>query len=368
MVLADLNLNQFINQSIDIDELLIFCTENKCSDLYIKVGKVPYITRFGQIYKLPSLKITEKIWNTWAKFAISSEDNSKYVTQKMLDTSYVVETYDGKLIKPNEMDKAIGELKEYRYRVSCGFSTGKNIATFRMISTELPSFKTLDFPEYEFNALKQVARLKTGITMLVGPTGSGKTTTMTAAINDFTKRGEPMSNSVVITLEDPIEYIYDDESLYSNIMQKELGKDFKTFASGIKQALREHPNFINVGETRDNETIKALVEASRTGHGVFTSYHASDVADAISRIYNSLVSTNPEIMYDLISNINMILCQRIKANGAKFKLETQYLIFNQSIVSHLNGEIEKGRNIPSVIKGLFENKKLIDSRLAKNWS
>lgn len=365
-----MDLNIFKNKEPVIDELLLFCTVNKCSDLYIKVGRKPYITRFGKIHKVPCQKVTQKVWNTWAKYAISSEDNSKYVTQKMLDTSYSVETYEDKVIEHDKDVTFLDEelIKTFRYRMSCGYSTGKNIATFRMITEKLPSFKHLEFPEKDFNALKQISKLRTGITLFIGATGSGKSTTMTAMINDFTQRGETMANSVIITLEDPIEYIYDDDREWCNITQKELGKDFKEFASGVKQALREHPTFINVGETRDNETIKALVEASRTGHGVYSSYHASDVADAISRMYNSLAVDNPEVMYDLIANINMILCQRIIANGVKFKLETQYLIFNKAIVKHLNESIEAGKNIPAAIKQIFSNDQILRSNLAKDWS
>ena len=196
-----------------IDELLLFCTENNCSDLYVKVGRQPYITRYGKITKVPCKKITRKIWNEWAKYAITSEDNSKYVTQKMLDTSYVIEVYNGHAI-PHDQDVSLldeEKIKSFRYRMSCGFSTGKNIATFRMITEKLPSFKHLEFPEKDYNALKQISKSKTGITLFVGATGSGKSTTMTAMINDFTKRGETMSNSVIITLEDPIEYVYDDD-------------------------------------------------------------------------------------------------------------------------------------------------------------
>lgn len=365
-----MDLEQFRNQTPTIDEMLLFCTLNNCSDLYVKVGRQPYITRYGKIYKIPCKTLTKRTWGEWAKYAISSEDNAKYVTQKMLDTSYTIETVNGKAVSHDEDISEISEdkINSYRYRMSCGFSTGKNIATFRMITEKLPSFKHLEFPEKDYNALKQISKLKTGITLIVGATGSGKSTTMTALINDFTQRGESMANSVIITLEDPIEYIYDDDREWCNITQKELGKDFKEFATGVKQALREHPTFINVGETRDNETIKALVEASRTGHGVYSSYHASDVADAISRMYNSLSTENAEIMYDLIKNINMILCQRIVANGAKFKLETQYLIFNPSIVNHLNKAIEEGKNIPTAIEQLFNNQKILKSNLAKDWS
>ena len=111
-------IKEFSNKVPNIDDLLIFCTENKCSDLYIKTGEQPYISRYGLLYRVPTFELTNKLWQEWAKFAISSENNAKYVRQKMLDFSYVIKKKD----------------TEYRYRASAGFSLSKNIASFRMIS------------------------------------------------------------------------------------------------------------------------------------------------------------------------------------------------------------------------------------------
>ena len=348
--LKDLINEKFYNKVPDINELLIFCTENKCSDLYLNVNNQPYISRYGLLYLVPTFPLTNKIWNEWAKYAISSENNAKYVRQKMLDFSYTIDK-DG---------------IEYRYRISAGFSFNSNIASFRMISKELPSFESINFPQNIENILRSIGKKRQKISLIVGATGSGKSTTFAACINDFSKHGGPFENSVIISLEDPIEYKFN-KTENVNIIQKELGTDFKEFSLGVKQALREHPNFINVGETRDRETINTLVEASRTGHSVWTSFHATDVADTISRLYNHLINDNSEIMYDLIANMNIILCQRLIPSNNGFKLNIQYMIFTDEIIKFLSNLIECNKNIPNEIHKLFQNQALIKHGIVKDW-
>jgi Tfp pilus assembly pilus retraction ATPase PilT len=157
-----MNLGQFKNAIPDVDRLLVFCTENNCSDLYIKVNEQPKIARYGLIYTVPSFEMTFKVWDEWAQKAISYEQHTKYVRQKMLDFSYVIP------VNKN------GHQERLRYRVSAGFSMGKNVATFRMISMELPSFHTINFPEQIAKRMECNARKRNGITMICGATGSGK--------------------------------------------------------------------------------------------------------------------------------------------------------------------------------------------------
>ena len=352
-----LELSEFVNKSPSLDELLRFCTDNKCSDLYVKVGQQPFINRWGTIHQVPCFPITAKVWNEWAKEAISSENNSKYVRQKMLDLSYVIVV---------ESEDPLEFPVELRYRVSAGFSTGKNVATFRMITRELPSFKTIKFPSRIVDILHDEWAKKQGIILFVGVTGSGKTTTLAACMNDFSQPGGPINNRTIISLEDPIEYIFPPMSNV-NIMQKELGVDFRTFADGVKQSLREHPNFVNVGETRDRETVETLVEAARTGHSVVSSFHASDVGDTIARMYNMLIGQNEGIMYDVISNMNFVLCQRLLPSDNGFRLETQWMRFTDGIKNHLNEKMAEGENIPMTIAGLFKDQKLVQDGVLQDW-
>jgi Tfp pilus assembly pilus retraction ATPase PilT len=343
----------------DIDMLLRFCTENECSDLYIKVGQEPYITRWGLLYTVPTHPVTAKIWNAWAKEAITSENNAAYVRKKMLDLSYVIS-------EPGVDAEGLSTVNELRYRVSVGFSMGKNIATFRMITKELPSFSKINFPSDIERILKQVIAKRQGITLFVGVTGSGKTTTLAACMRDFSLPGGVMNNTTIISLEDPVEYVFP-SSENVNILQKELRVDFKNFADGVKQSLREHPNFVNVGETRDRETVETLVEASRTGHGVISSFHASDCGDTISRMYNMLVGQNEGIMHDVIANLSLILCQRLIPSDTGFRLNTQYMVFTDELKMHLNHQIAAGENIPVVINELFGREPLLKAKVLKDW-
>lgn len=336
----ELPVGDFINKSPSIDELLKFCTQYGCSDLMIKVGSRPFIFRYGILYKVPSFPTTQKIWNEFAikNGAISSEANSSYVREKMYDFSYEIQ---------------IGGGESYRYRVSAGFSTNKNIATFRMISASLPTFKTLNIPTNMVNMLAKSLRTRGGITIIAGVTGSGKTSTLAACYNTFNSPQQPFENANVITLEDPIEYIYPSNDC-TRVTQKELGKDFRSFANGIKQALREHPTHIEVGESRDAETIKTLIEASRTGHSVLTTFHTGSVADTLGRLIDHLSADNNGVTYDLITNINTIICQRLVPGNNGYKLEYEYLDFNYSgVKSRLIKTNEENGNVQEAIRTMM---------------
>lgn len=333
-----------------IDDLLIFCSKNNCSDLFLKVGEPPFLYRYGVMYQcqLP-LDIIE--WNNFTNKAISSELNATYVRQKMVDFSYTV--------------------KGFRYRVNAGFSTGKNIAVFRMITDRLPSFQSLKIDEGTAELLNRAFSLRQGISLLVGVTGSGKTSTLAACINSFSSgyggRTElPLKDAHLITLEDPIEYLYPNKPA-TRIVQKELGKDFMSFELGIKSALREHPSHVLVGETRDKETIRALVEASRTGHSVISTFHTGSVSDTISRLYSYLAGENQDVMFDLVSNLNFILAQNLIKGRTGYTLNYQYMFFTDDIKKILVEAIYKEQNVANVIEKLMQNEQLLRSGLCHGW-
>lgn len=333
----------------DIDKMLVFCTKKNCSDLFITVGKQAAVYRYGIVYY--TAKKTDTIaWNKFTAKAITSEMNTKYVRTKMLDFQYTVD--------------------KFRYRVNASYSMGANIATFRMLSERLPSFSSLNIDDNVAALMERAFSAKTGVTMLCGVTGSGKTSTLAAAINTFTNgninRNLPLKDGHLITLEDPIEYVYP-STQNTLIQQKELGNDFKAFDLGVKSALREHPTHILVGETRDNETIKSLIEATVTGHLCLTTFHAGDVAETISRLFSHLVNDNQDVMFDLINCFNFILCQELIKGRGGYTLNYQYLFFNETIKQFLIKAIYEGKNIPDTVNALMHNKKLLESGLAADW-
>lgn len=340
-----------------VEELLVFTTEHKCSDLYIKVDDCPYISRFGKMYKVPCKPIDKLIWGDFYENYISNELQTDYVTNRLLDTSVAIRVPED---SPNA-DKFI----HYRYRVSFGYSEEKNIATFRMIKPEQPTFETINYNPKCVEALRHAYSQPSGICYATGPTGSGKSTTMAACINTFTKPGEILDNKVIITLEDPIENLFKSTE-HVRILQKELGKDFKTFGLGIKASLREHPNMIIVGECRDKEVICAAIEAARTGHITSTTFHASDVAGTMNRLLYHL-DNDKNLSMDLILQLNIILSQKMLKQDGQYLVDTQFLLFTPLIKEHLSNALKANDDIGEVIRHLILDPALQANGTVKDW-
>ena len=344
-------------KDISIVDLLVFTTEHNCSDLYITVGEQPYISRYGKITRLPCNTITMNIWNYFYNSKISSELNQTYVHEKLLDTSVLVMIPNS---SPN-YGKYPGNV--YRYRASFGFSMERNTATFRMIKPDQPTFDTINYDPICIEALKIAYSKPSGICYTTGPTGSGKSTTMAASINSFTQPGGVLDNKVFITLEDPIENIFSNTDSV-RISQKELGKDFKTFALGIKASLREHPNIIIVGECRDKEVICAAIESARTGHLTSTTFHSSSVAGALNRLTYHL-ENDKNLCLDLLLQLNIILAQKMLKQDGKYLVDTQFLLFTDEITGYLVSRLDDPNvNLPLEIESLIKN----PDNQAKGWS
>ena len=359
-VQVTLNTDKIKRKDMSIEDLLIFATENDCSDLYIKVFDYPYVSKFGKIIRLPCQPTSKEQWNKFYDRQILKELNAGYVRNKLLDTSIAIN------IPPESPNYGKLRVSQYRYRVSFGFSDEYNIATFRMIKPNKITFDSINFNKTCQNALTIAFSEKTGIIVEAGPTGSGKSTTLAACINTFTQPENVLDNKVIITLEDPIENEFDSGDSVK-ITQKELGKDFLTFNLGIKAALREHPNMIIVGEMRDKEVICTAIEAGRTGHLVSTTFHASDVGETVSRILYHL-DNDKNLSFDLINQVNLIIAQRMLKRDDKYLVDTQYLLFNKNITDYLIKIIEDPNlNVAIAVNKLVKDPQMQAAGLAKDW-
>ena len=347
-------------ETMSIEDLLLFATEHNCSDLYIKVFDYPYISRYGKIIKVPCQPISKDNWATFYDKYILNELNAGYVRQKLLDTSVAIRVPAD---SPN-YNKYPNNC--YRYRVSFGFSEEHNVATFRMIKPEMPTFETINYNPKCVEALRKAYSLPSGICYETGPTGSGKSTTLAACINSFTKPGNILDNKVLITLEDPIENVFESTDSVK-INQKELGKDFLSFDMGIKAALREHPNMIIVGECRDKEVICAAIEAARTGHITSTTFHASDVAGTINRLLYHL-DNDKNLSLDLILQLNIILSQKMIKQDSGYLVDTQFMLFDDYITKCLVEILDTpDANISVEINKLISDPELQEKGLVKDW-
>jgi twitching motility protein pilT len=157
---------EFNKRTVSIEELLIFATQHDCSDLYIKVTEYPYLSRYGNIYRVPCTPTSKDVWSTFADLYVSNERNDGYVHNKQLDLS--VEVY----VPEDKLDKDYNS--KYRYRCALGFSEEKNVATFRMIKPKKITFDNITYPADCKDMLHKALKNKDGIIIFSAPTGSGK--------------------------------------------------------------------------------------------------------------------------------------------------------------------------------------------------
>lgn len=354
------SIEQFRKKECSIEELLIFCSSYNCSDLFIKEYDRPYISRYGKIQQIPCLPISRDIFMTFYDLYVKEEMNAFYVRNKMLDTSVEVR------IPENNENFGKYSSNYFRYRANFGFSEGKRIITFRMIRPEPPMFENINYPKQVEMALKDGLSQSSGLTLLSAATGSGKTTTIASAINSFTKSGEILDNKVMITLEEPIEYVYNSTESFK-INQKEMGKDFIDYPKSLKSAMREHPNIIFVGEIRDRETVNACIEASKTGHTTISTFHAETVAACVARLMFHLENSK-DLAYDLILNTNIIISQRLIPSDDKYIVDTQYLLFTDEIRKYLLKVVDEEMSLQAAIMKLFDNEELKEKGILKDWS
>ena len=197
-----------------------------------------------------------------------------------------------------------------RFRVNIFSQSGNYSIVLRKLETKVPTIREINLPE----AFLKIAEEKNGIVLVTGATGSGKSTSLAAVLNEINE-----NKSVhVITLEDPIEYQHPHKK--STFNQRELGSDFDTFASGLRAALRQAPKVILVGEMRDRETVEIGLSAAETGHLVLATLHTVDAGQTINRILG-MFSTEEEnqIRIRLADTIRWIVCQRLlpKVEGGR---------------------------------------------------
>ena len=200
-----------------------------------------------------------------------------------------------------EVDLSL-QMGKTRWRANFSKQQGRQSCSFRIVPKHKFRLKELRLPE----TLKDVLTLPRGIVLLTGPTGQGKSTTVRALLQEI----NATQAMRIITIEDPIEYLFDEEC--SQFEQREVGIDTASFADGIRNAMRQDPNVIFVGEIRDQESIFAGMQAAETGHLVFTTLHADSTAQAIGRIREYYpASEQANISSMLARNINMVVCQRL---------------------------------------------------------
>ncbi len=306
----------------EIDHILtrMLDSHKNVSDLNLTVGKTLQVESDGVLVPVEMRPQFKELTPFQTEiFALNLVNQDKRLTKTLLSTG----SCDLSYTLPGKA----------RFRVNVFSQTGYYSIVLRKLESKIPTIKELQLPE----AMFKIAMEKNGIVFVTGATGSGKTTSLAAILNEINE-----DRSVhVVTLEDPVEYQHPHKK--STFNQRELGVDFDAYANGLRAALRQAPKVILVGEMRDRETVEIGLSAAETGHLVLTTLHTIDAGSTINRIVG-MFSTEEEhqIRIRLADAVRWIVCQRLlpKVGGgrvATFEILNTNLRVKDSI---LHGESE----------------------------
>jgi twitching motility protein PilT len=263
-----------------------------------------------------------------------------------------------KLLQTGSTDLSYALPGVTRFRVNIFHQRGTIGVVMRVIPSSVPSIASLNLPK----ALYQVAEEKTGIVLVTGPTGSGKSTTLATIINEINQKHAYH----IVTIEDPIEYMHTHRM--STINQRELGSDTTTFAMALRAALRQAPKVILVGEMRDLETTEIALEAAETGHLVLSTLHTIDASKTIDRIIGIFPKTDEQqIRTRFAQTFKWVISQRLvprKKSGrlAVFEILKSTLRTREYIIK---GEHEGKTLVAAMNDGSLEGMQTFDRELEK---
>ena len=268
-----------------LQELLRKTIEMKASDLHLTVGLPPTIRCNGKLIHLGDKKLLPNDVEAFSK-EILQEKYEEYLSIGEFDTSYSAQ--------------GIG-----RFRVNVFKQRNSDAIAIRVIALKIPTLDELKHPA----VLKDIVTKKRGLVLVTGPTGSGKSTTLAAMINEINNTRQ----AHIITLEDPIEYLHKHNNCIVN--QREIGKDSKSYGNALKAILREDPDVILVGEMRDLETISIAITAAETGHLVFSTLHTIGAAKTIDRIIDVFPPhQQQQVKIQLSSVLQAVVSQQLLPN------------------------------------------------------
>jgi len=296
---------------MDIQQLLQLTITNKASDLHLLPGVHPAIRVDGVLTYLTNFPVlTRENVETMVFSLIIPKQKEIFLNQKELDFSF---GFGG---------GSYGDLG--RFRVNIYFQRGNISAEFRFLEPKIRTIEELNMPKkiHDFSDLKQ------GFILVTGPTGHGKSTTLAAVINEINQS----RNVHILTIEDPIEYVYPPGK--SLISQREMELDTNSWSLALRSALREDPDVVLVGEMRDPETISAAITIAETGHLVFSTLHTNSASQSIDRIIDSFpASQQAQIRIQLASTLKGIVSQRLLPRIGGGRIPSVELLIGTSAVA-----------------------------------
>ncbi|EKD54537.1 MAG: hypothetical protein ACD_60C00072G0006 [uncultured bacterium] len=269
---------------MEISELLSLCIKENASDLHLSPGEPPILRIHGDLFPMQNLSVLNAQTTQNLIYSIMSNAQQKELEANLdIDFAFELPTVS-------------------RFRVNAFYQAKGIAAAFRTIPETIPTLDALQMPV----VFKQLLNLPNGLILVVGQTGSGKSTTL-AAMVDYINTHQ---TNHIITIEDPIEFTHQNKK--SLIHQRQIGRDTRNFNAALRSALREDPDVILVGEMRDLETIRLALTAAETGHLVMATLHTSSAPRAVSRIVDVFPAGEKDIIRGMLSeSLQAVICQTL---------------------------------------------------------
>lgn len=296
-----------------IQNLLALMKQRGGSDLFITAGFPPAIKLDGQL-----TPVAEK--------PLSAQNSALLIRSLMNDRQ--IKEFEA----TNECNFAIAPPQIGRFRVSAFVQMGCVGGVLRTITTEIPTLEKLELPA----SLKDVVMAKRGLILMVGATGSGKSTSLAAMLGHRNAN----SRGHIITIEDPVEYVH--PHLGCMVTQREVGVDTHSWENALKNTLRQAPDVIQIGEIRTRETMEYAINFAETGHLVLSTLHANSANQALDRIINFFEDEKREqVLLDLSLNLRAIISQRLIRRESGGRVAAVEIMLNSPLIADLiaKGEV-----------------------------
>ena len=309
---------------MNVKPLFKLMVDKKASDLFFTTYSPVMIKIDGKIMPVNQVELSPKMVRQAAL---------ELMTEQQLE----------KFTKELEIDFAISEPGMGRFRVNVFHQRGNVSMVLRFITPELPQLEALGMPEI----LKDMIMLRRGLILMVGASGSGKSTTLAAMIDYRNKN----SASHIVTIEDPIEFLHSNQK--SIVNQREVGLDTLTYHRALRSAMREAPDVILIGEIRDRETMQAAIDLAGTGHLAIATLHANNSPETLDRIINMYPNdAHKQVLMDLAQYVRVIISQRLVRSKDGKRVAAVEVMLN---TPHISEMILKG-DISSVKEAFKDTK------------
>lgn len=295
-------------KALDMNDLLSFMKENNASDLHLIPGRKPLLRIHGVLKDLVFDVLNSDIIKASCYSILSDYQKANFEEEKELDFAYAVE--------------GVGRFRANYYYVE----EGKLAAAFRLIPEVIPSLDDLKSPPI----FKELIKKEKGLILVTGPTGSGKSTTLAAMLNEINMT----ESKHILTIEHPVEFMHvNKKSVFS---YRNVDVDTKSFQSALKYALRQDPDIILIGEMRDRETMEAAITAAETGHLVFGTLHTNSAMQTINRIVDSFSGAEQEQVRNMLSfSLQAVIAQALVPKQGGGRVAIHEIMINNLAIANL---------------------------------